>query len=325
MIEGDNLLTMLNKGAKQDESFVTDAFVHLLWHLLKNEPEAATKLLRLLTSGLLAISSECTAQVRIITQVSTSTGRPDIEIRSPDWLIYVEVKVNSPIDQSQLTRYLDALGRSGTKNTGLVLLTRYPETVNGLEKQPGFCQTRWCEVADWLQAEKARMHDPISVYLTNQFVSFLGDRNIAMRQVTSELAPGLTSLRSLLLMVGEALHRCELKFKQNAAWDYIGYYCHRNKYWVGIYFDEPDSLCFETYEFDLAADAFEPAAIGGKLEDHWQGGGRKKWTDQLDMAPSPGDFFVLSSAEQIQRVSQFVKSCIDRAARIEASGRLKAR
>lgn len=325
MIDNDNLLTTLNKWAGQDENFVTDAFVHLLRHLLTNEPEAATTVLRLLTSGLLVLQPECASQVRISTQVSTNTGRPDIEIRFAGWLIYIEVKVNSPIDESQLTRYLEALRQSGVKNIGLVLLTRFPETISGLENQADFCQTRWCEVADWLQAEQAGMRNSISVYLTKQFVSFLGDRNIAMRQVTSELVPGLTSLRSLLLMVGEALNKCGVKFKQNAAWDYIGYYCDGSKYWVGVYFDEPDCLCFETNEFNLASDALQRTDIGGKFEDHWEGGGRKKWTDHLDMTPSPGDFFVLSSGEQIQRVIQFVQCCIDRATRIEAPKKVKVK
>jgi hypothetical protein len=56
MSEGDNLLTLLNKWTVQDENFVSDVFAHLLRHLLKTEPQAASSILRDLTGGLLTFS-----------------------------------------------------------------------------------------------------------------------------------------------------------------------------------------------------------------------------------------------------------------------------
>jgi len=70
--------------------------------------------------------------------------------------------------------------------------------------------------------------DETGKFLVEQFTSFLGSRNIAMKHVGERIPEGLESMRSLLLMLGEALRACNIEPKTNPAWKYIGYNCeHR--------------------------------------------------------------------------------------------------
>ena len=127
-----NLLCDLNKWAKQqDENFVTDAFVHLLRYLLSRQSPLAQELLLLLTKNEMAIPPCRLREVSVKTQVSTAGGRLDIEIATPDVLLYVEVKVDWKIDadglSKQLTKYRRVLDSRGHDRCRLLgLLTRFP-------------------------------------------------------------------------------------------------------------------------------------------------------------------------------------------------------
>src|SRR5512147_160761 len=94
--ENNLLLNLYYQTWKKDENFHTEAFVHLLRHLLQYEPVTAANILRLVTAGTLDIKPEDAVSISINTQVKVPTGfRPDIEIRIAEYLIYIEVKVES--------------------------------------------------------------------------------------------------------------------------------------------------------------------------------------------------------------------------------------
>ena len=75
-------------------------------------------------------------ELAITTQVTTENGRPDLELRTSDSLVYVEAKVGSDLRPRQLTCYPDELKRSGVLNTTLILLTRYPPELPPSESPP---------------------------------------------------------------------------------------------------------------------------------------------------------------------------------------------
>ena len=100
--QSNNLLINLHRWAfKQDENFTTESFVHLLNHLLKVAPQTAIPILRKLTDNFLRLDVSEIANVQIITQAITDLGRPDIEISVRNYLGYIEVKVESEINENQ--------------------------------------------------------------------------------------------------------------------------------------------------------------------------------------------------------------------------------
>src|SRR3989442_2668705 len=95
----NNLLLVLHKWAhRQDENFLTEAFAHLLQHLLDEEPEAAVGFLESVTGGYLRVQPAHARQVALRTQIVLSEGRPDLEIRTVEHLIYLEIKSESAAD-----------------------------------------------------------------------------------------------------------------------------------------------------------------------------------------------------------------------------------
>ena len=111
----DNLFYALNNWATQqyqDENFVTEAFVYILRELAQSNQTVAREVLKALTAGMLDIPESDLSKVRIQTHFKTedlggaSYRFPDIELKYPrEILVYIEVKVNSPLDPDQLRRY----------------------------------------------------------------------------------------------------------------------------------------------------------------------------------------------------------------------------
>jgi hypothetical protein len=102
----NNLLTALHRWAsRQDENFITDAFAHLLRHLLADDAAVGRKLLQFLTDEKFSVGSN-NGSIQVKTQVTLAQGRPDIEISSECQLVYVEAKVESGLGDRQLERYV---------------------------------------------------------------------------------------------------------------------------------------------------------------------------------------------------------------------------
>lgn len=79
----NNLLFRLHRWAwRQDENFLTEAFAHLLTHLVEHEPEVGVRLANKVTGNLLAFDSKVDERVEVRTQVRGIDGKPDIEILS---------------------------------------------------------------------------------------------------------------------------------------------------------------------------------------------------------------------------------------------------
>jgi hypothetical protein len=114
-----NLFLRLHTWASgQDENFTSESFAYVLQHLVEHDPAAGVRILHRLTAGRLGLPPQDAAFVTITTQVSVAEGRPDIEIGTPDHLVYVEVKVEAELGERQLERYRSALARSGYAHLG---------------------------------------------------------------------------------------------------------------------------------------------------------------------------------------------------------------
>jgi hypothetical protein len=142
-----NLFARLHKWAvRQDENFLTESLALLLELLLEREPAFGVRLIKCLTGGLIDLETSEAAAVEILTQVETAQGRPDLEIRAPERLVWVEVKAEAPLHAGQLEGYRIGLNKSGVKEVRLGLLTRYVVGFGPGEEQPDLA-LRWFDMA----------------------------------------------------------------------------------------------------------------------------------------------------------------------------------
>jgi hypothetical protein len=293
----NNLLSALYKWAhRQDENFLTEAFVHLLQHLLDFAPASGIEIIGKITCGACFLRPEEADLISISTQVDTEIGRPDIEVRTQDCLVYIEAKKESGLGHKQLERYRAKLLSSGYTTTKLVLLTRYPVTYDNDGERPDV-ELRWMQIAEWL--EKLQTNSPVTDFLIKQFLTFLYERGIRMEKVGWELPEGQRSLRSLLAMVGEAISSNNLKiYQKSAGWDWIGYYLESKASFIGYYFDEPEILRFEATLQILP----EPEKITrGELIG-------KQWINRLNLtSEEKGFFFAQSKMNQFKLIEKFLE------------------
>jgi len=296
MALNNNLLSALYKWAhRQDENFLTEAFVQLLRHLLDSSPSLGVEMVRRITSDACALQPDEADLITLSTQINTDMGRPDIEIRTPECLVYIEVKKESGLGHKQLERYRSKLLSSGFSKTKLVLLTRYPVSFEENGEKPDL-ELRWIQISEWLEC--LRSDSAISDYLIKQFLMFLYERGIRMEKVGWQLPEGQRALRSLLAMIGEAISSNDLKIHQKTAgWDWIGYYLEGKSCFIGFYFDEPDVLRFEGY---LNKKPISPELSSGELDG-------TTWNNRLSLSSEDKDFFFAQSkTNQFRLIEKFL-------------------
>ncbi|MHC5053961.1 MAG: hypothetical protein ACYTKD_04510 [Planctomycetota bacterium] len=299
----NNLLAALHRWASaQDENFITEAFAHLLQHLLRHEAAVGVGLLRYLTGGRLLVSEDDADGVSVVTQGVTDQGTPDIKITTSDHHALVEVKVDSPVDRGQLERYRRVIDASGFDQKTLVLLTRH-----AVEKEDApDVMARWYKVAHWLrrQPDQITWRHPASGYLVEQFVGFLQERGITMEQVTWQMVEGVKSMRNLVAMVEEVLMNKKQKLTASFGRHWSGFYVQGNKVWVGLWHDNPEYVAFQVDvpygEKPVSAPDFGEIGDGKYAPFRWN------WSFRLHLSGEDAHFFALSQASQMRRLEDFV-------------------
>ncbi len=311
-----NLLTRLHKWAsRQDENFVSEVFAFLLQQLLEEEPEAAVRLLNQMTNGFFNLTPPEAGAVEVRTQVVLGEGRPDLEIRTSRQLAYIEVKVEAEVNLEQLARYRRMLGESGAQSTALVLLTRYPITLPEADERPDFA-VRWFQIAEWINEQRGtHAFKPVSGYLVEQFLDFLGEKNMIMEQVTWELAGGIRALRTLVDMLLEAAAACAVRARQSASPTYMGIELERPRYCAGIYFDRPEFLVFETHYQKVDPALAARLGVAGVYE--WESEPGHGWRRELSLESEEVHFFARSKASQLQLLENFLRECLTTVRQIE--------
>jgi hypothetical protein len=307
--QANNLLLKLHGWVSgQDENFVTEAFAHLLRHLLEHDPGCAARMLSNLTQGKVAASEWQTGLTEINTQVTVDKKRPDIEISAPGLLIYVEVKVESFLGSEQLGHYRKRLDASRVGRTYLVLLTQYEEQAS--ENQQPDSVVRWYEVAHWLEdaLRSGFVVQPSSLFLGEQFLQFMRGRRLTLDHVERELTVGARSLVSLHAMVGKGLIGASLNsFKIEMRSDWWGYNVELMRYFVGVYIKEASLLRFRTY--GQAVDAAKAESLGcGKT---WRKGTHVRWENVVDLDSKQIGFFEMSTSDQMRFIEGFVKESLE--------------
>jgi hypothetical protein len=339
----NNLLKRLHTYASyQDENFTTESFVHLIEYLRRNEYKSLSMIVRKVTGGKIQLDDYIAEDISIVTQVTTAEGRPDIEISGPDFIIFIEVKVDSGEGDRQLERYRNAISSDKREKQLLILLSRFPHKV---EEDILDFNIQWIEIGDWLREEIVRRNlGETSQYLIDQFTKFLQFRGLMFLPTRSRVSEFLKfylereksnsifhqgpvrSLDSLdqhieLMPLKQLLEKMEIALtnvfpdanikvgsgitsRKGGGW--IGLNINYMAFFFLLYLQDADTLIFETFNHEIDPNKF--INLSGQIFESY---GSKKWMNELDIATEEIDFFSKSSNEQLSKIEIFLEKCLD--------------
>lgn len=331
-----NVFVTLNKWShRQFENFTTDSFAVVLTRFIQETPENAGRILELLTDSMIGRRDVEKGKVEVATQVHTTDGIPDIEIRTSNKLALIEVKTGAPLGKNQLQSYRKVLGKSGAEEACLVLLTNY---IVGAERYPADHSLRWYQVTNLMEEMLVEGNlPPVPDYLAREFLEYMRSINMALHQVNSKLSEALNThrqlhpddmietrrirslarvadhdelepLHNILQLMGHALDQLGIEPKpkfdsgqQYGGW--LGYNIERTKYWFCIYYPSPDALVFETLISKGHVANKAPLMVG----EYVPRGNYTYWINTLDLAEQDGEFFKLDRNEQLAKILDFAR------------------
>lgn len=210
----NQLIQLFGLAHRQHENYTTEAFAHVVRHLLGHEPAMAAEFLDWLTDT--RIFSEAAAPLAALgvkTQWRTETrengdpgggygnGReqvvcsiPDLRIHSETVEVVIEVKLDAGLQLEQLCAYAALLVRGGKQHRALVGLTSVPPQleataacqVDGQVVKPVL--RTWVDVASELRRQTEAAGSPLTRHVVEQFVGFLNHLGLAPMRVASGLS-----------------------------------------------------------------------------------------------------------------------------------------
>jgi hypothetical protein len=338
-----NLLVLLYRLAhRQQENFVTEAFSHLLQHLLEYHPRVALSVLRWLTTPEAVAASDISAALTVRTQVVMQEfGIPDLRVEGPDLDMVIEVKLDSGISYEQAFAYRRELEARGRARRTLVALVGYPPAH---ELPPETHVRTWGELVLLLIAEAERTPGNVLDHLVEQFAGLLNYLHLTPLQVRSPISqgllshrawadknpdaqavtrtrikriarlrdmPGCESLTQLLLQLDYVLRHSELvpgsyKFDSapHMARPWIGFNLNDGDYFLFVSLNSPERITLQRYRGGV-----DPASFDGALGELDIRADRIiRWRVSLDLCQLDPDFFTQPPTTQVKILSDFVEN-----------------
>jgi hypothetical protein len=305
-----NLFRDLSKHlSERHEDFLTNSFVYLLNYLLETEKSLAIELLNFISVNNSEFTFKECEEVVITTQKPTEEGVPDIEIRSNDKYIYVEVKHDSGLGEKQIERYRKALGHERQAIKKIVLLTRFSLDFEGTnQKRVPDKHIRWYQIHKYLEGFKPK--NEIAKFLVNQFIEFLEGKQMAIQKISWEYSNGIRAFLNLVDMIGVAIEELGIKtYSKSAGWEWKGYYLENKDEFCGIYYVEPDSV----YTF-IYAPNLKPHDKNFPYAYYEEDNGV-----YFELSLEDTHFFALQKDEQLDILKQFISTCHTEAKRLKKS------
>ncbi len=307
-----NLFGSLSRWASsQQENFLTESFARLIEILRDTVPDTFADLISFITNGAVDIAGEQSPEVTISTQVSADDSNyPDLEIKGPDLLIWVEVKDASPMNPDQLARYSKLLEARSVEQKSLVFLSR---STSELPDVPLLAKPlSWTAIAEWLREaedwDETRAELPVASFVTREFYEFLEEKGMAVEKIGWELIPGVYSLRDLQTMMSETLQTL-LSSRIWAAGSHVytgwGIYgeesSNRTVAYLFVNYGVPEEIRFSV----------QNELLKEELQHVWEPHDRDSSRRTLDMTSEEVHFLALSSTSQRRVLHDFVESCLD--------------
>ncbi|MBL8098475.1 MAG: PD-(D/E)XK nuclease family protein [Anaerolineales bacterium] len=335
-----NLFISLHHWAsRQDENFTTESFAYLLRYLQDSEERVFLRILSKLSDELINLGDRV-SQIEISTQSRLENTIQDIQIKSPEKLIFVEIKFSSKLTSNQVFAYLELLRKSGYKNesTKLVCLTRSPISSDITQ---GAFPLRWYQIAEWLEQELNSVDKEVSRFLIKNFIEFLKYQRATLLKVSSPISEGLSNYRNnvdkdsvlynrfksldklvvineliplyeFMLLLFESIKTFvdEAKIKFDSTSDKSGdgsviYNISNGEYFVWVEYNNPEILKFSTY-----------TRIADKEQDYKELGKTLyeqkykiiRWRNDFKV---PQHFFELNKDEQVNFLIKVVKENLE--------------
>ena len=304
----ENIFSALAKyNSARDENYLTEAFVFVINSLLSHKQGidrgvACEFLTKLCVKDDEFGFSEAD-NIIISTQDVTDEGTPDIKIFTPEKLIYLEVKHDSPLGEKQISRYKKALEHSVVPIKKVVLLTRFPIDFKDEGERP-YKHVRWHEIYNCLSVLRTKVKDPSNTYLIDSFNCFLEGKQMSIQKVGWEYINGVPALLNLLNMIEVAIESAGIPlyrdYPRAAALNWRGFYLNSNEICCGIYYSDPMNIVLQLVDkkkFDVHK---VPKPTFDVEED------KKSIWFSLNLEEC--HFFSLNKDEQLKVIMKFVKA-----------------
>lgn len=339
-----NLLVRLHRWAhRQSENFTTEAFTHVLEHLVDAEPNAARDMLEWLTARQITVTQADLRDLDIRTQSHANEhGIPDVRIFGPDLDIVIEVKLDAGLSAAQAMAYRRAQDREGRARRALVGLTG--ARPDGLDDVPIVLRT-WAELGDKLAAMSFEELS-ITAHEVDQLLGLLRYQGLLRApRVDSPLAdaleahrrrlasnpemrsplntrlrsldrfaewPELEPLRAHLQQLTEVLldagcTEVRVESGQSGASPWVGLSINQLEHFIHLDLDNPRGLTFTHHRSPLAPGSPQPT-MGRYRPDR----GKLLWCHDVDL--SEEGYFEAKASEQVAMLRAFVISCLEHAA-----------
>ncbi|SRR5579884_1351628 len=130
-----------------------------------------------------------------------------------------------------------------------------------------------------------------------------------------EMPHGVRALQRLLLMIDVAAAHLGVSASQSAGSEAMGFDLD-SKFWVGLAFDEPNCLRFQTTQCRIDLAGARNLNKGAVVEADWAPGGFA-WRCLAELDSEPVHFFCRSMVSQLQWLEGFLRECLELARRIE--------
>lgn len=202
MARNDDILVKLFRYAhRQSENFTTEAFAHVLQHLVEYHPVRAARLLTWLVAPRIELAPADLEDMAIDTQRWTENrehGVPDVRLRGPDFDIIIEVKLDDSLGAEQSDAYLKELARSARPRRALVGLTGRPPQARLSEE---VLLRLWRDVGSQLQTLHDEIgsdanRDVVTEREVSQFLCLLGHQRLLQApRVDSPIADAIEQHR----------------------------------------------------------------------------------------------------------------------------------
>jgi len=294
-----------------DENYLTESFVFVINSLLARERPIGLKILTQLCVKDNEFSFDIGEDVSVSTQETTEQGRPDIKVSSPNKLIYIEVKHDSPLGHQQLVRYKRALEVSPVTIKHVVLLTRFAIDFEEQEERP-YKHVYWREVYKWL--ENTRAQNPICVYLIDSFKSFLEVKQMSIQKVGWEYINGVPALNNLITMIEVAVQGANLSiYGKSAGWDFKGFWLENKKIACYVYYDNHLLITFELVD----KNKYDTELLG-ECEYEMRKGKERLW---FRLPLEDMYFFSLDKDKQLEEITKFVRTACAEAQQMRVKGK----
>ena len=296
------VFTALNRWASgQQENFLTESFAETLKVLFERDFDAFAEVLRPVAGCLLEWPED--GSFSVSTQVATDEGYPDLEIRGPNTRLLVEVKDMSPVDRSQLERYLSVLETGKEPSKALIVLTRHSAVPAGFDGRVR--AVNWTSIGEACARVKLRTDlDPVALFIIDQFVDLLEAKGMAISKVNWSLTDGMQQFMNLKALLTDALeqagaHRVWAAYGANFNGVAVPDPSSNNStYSWFIQFENPTRLLFTTF------DEYVKPEFASEWERHSNNSVRKV----LDLESEQVHFYARSVSSQSAFLFEMAKT-----------------